>query len=408
MNYKLQITNFKLLGVGYCIGIVALFLYSFTQIDLSLTLSRASWVQEFQKSFQYIGYFNRPLSTYLFVGILLLLYCLYCWLLLNLRSFSKKQIWGMILFSAILLGFAYNAFSYDLFNYIFDAKIVTHYQQNPYEHKALDYAQEPMLSFMRWTHRVYPYGPVWLGLTVPLSFLGFNYFLLTFFIFKALIAACFLATAWYIGKILQKTSPQNEQLGIAFFALSPFVLIESLVSAHIDIVMMFFMMLGVYFLVQKKYLIAVIGLLLAYGTKFASAAIPLPVHIAIVVATVGGVFLFSKIQKKLSWESWFILAGCFMVIPIILASVRTNFQPWYLLLLLPFAALVSKKTYISVPVVIMSFFALGEYVPYLFLGNWNPPVPEYLFWTRTTGIVVAIGSFIVLYLLSPKKNTSHS
>lgn len=403
---KLIVERLKIIvGIGYIVGIVALFFYSFTQIDLSLTLSQASWVQQFQKSFQYIGYFQRPLSTYLFIGIILLLYVLYGLLLTYIKRFSKKQLWSIILFSAILLGFAYNAFSYDLFNYIFDAKIITYYGQNPYEHKALDYAQdgEPMLSFMRWTHRVYPYGPVWLGITVPLSFLGMQYFLLTFFLFKALMVASFLGTVWYIGKILQKTYPDYEKLGMAFFALNPFVLIESLVSAHIDIVMMLFMMLGMYLLVQKKYIMTFAVFVLTYGIKFASPELSFTLHLLIILGLAFGLFIFSKIQKKFAWDSWFIMIGCLMIIPVIFASVRTNFQPWYLLSLLPFAALASRKIYIVVPVLIMSFFALLEYIPYLYFGNWDAPIPSYLLWIRVSGMVLA-GLAGVIFLVQKRKN----
>ena len=386
----MKILKLKLLEIGYLLGIISLFLYSFTQVDLSLTLSRASWVQEFEKSFQYIGYFNRPLSAYLFVGIVLFLYCFYCLILTHIKLFSKKQLWILIFLSAIVLGFAYNAFSYDLFNYIFDAKIVTYYHQNPYEHKALDYASEPMLSFMRWTHRTYPYGPIWLGITVPLSFIGFQYFLPTFFLFKTLMICCFLGTVWCISKILRIVSPHYEILGMAFFALNPFVLIESVVSAHIDIVMIFFIMLGMYLLTQKKYMLAFVVLVFSYGIKFASSSFMGAIHIGVILSFAVGLIIFAKIKKKVSWDMWFILAGTVMVMTIILASIRTNFQPWYFLSLLPFAALVSKKLYVTISVTIMSFFVLLEYVPYLYLGNWDPPIPTILMCITIAGIVTAV------------------
>jgi hypothetical protein len=402
VRYIVQITNKKILTFFYLLGIVGLFLYSFTQIDLSLTLSRASWVQQFEKSFQYIGYFNRPLSTYLFVGTLLVLYFFYTQLLISLKTFSYKKVWILVIVSGVLLSVAYNAFSYDLFNYIFDAKIITHYHQNPYEHKALDYPAEPMLSFMHWTHRVYPYGPVWLGLTIPLSYLGRNYFLVTFFLFKFLMLGAFFATVWLIGKILEITDPTYKKLGIAFFGLNPFVLIESLVSAHVDIVMMFFIMCGMYFLIKKNYMLTFLLLVLGYGIKFASAAYTLPIHVGVIISFALGLFIFSKIQKKLSWETVFILCGCLMILPVILASVRTNFQPWYLLSILPFAALVCKKYYIFLPTVLMSFFVLLEYMPYLFLGNWDPPVPDYLVWIRITGISIALLTAIAWFFLVKK------
>jgi hypothetical protein len=199
--------------------------------------------------------------------------------------------------------------------------------------------------------------------------------------------------------------PKYETLTIAFFALNPFVLIESLVSAHNDIVMMFFIMLGVYFLTQKRYITTFCLLTISYGVKFASAAFPLPIHIIVIAAFAIGLFLFSKLHKKLSWELVFLLAGCLMIVPIVLASVRTNFQPWYLLSILPFAALVSKRYYVFIPTLTVSFFALFEYVPYLYLGNWDPPVPTYLLGIRIVGISIAVlASVLWFFLVGKAKN----
>jgi hypothetical protein len=163
---------------------------------------------------------------------------------------------------------SYNAFSYDLFNYIFDAKIVTFYNQNHYIHKALDFPGDPMLSFMRWTHRVYPYGPLWLALTVPVSFVGSQIFIITFFLFKFLMGGFFLLTVWSIGKIATKLKLSNVLLPIAAFALNPFVLAESLVSAHNDIVMMGLGMFGVYFLLKRDYIKGGVLLIFSAGVKF--------------------------------------------------------------------------------------------------------------------------------------------
>src|SRR5258706_5338006 len=176
----------KAIFAFYCLTIVCLFFYSYTQVDLSLTLSRISIWQGIEKSFQYVGYFQRPLSTYLYSGILIALFVSYIFLLIAVHKnvLSRKTLWILIIGTAIVLTFSYNAFSYDLFNYIFDAKIITHYSQNPYMHMALDFPHDPMLSFMHWTQRTYPYGPAWLLVTAPLSFIGLQFFLPTFFLFK--------------------------------------------------------------------------------------------------------------------------------------------------------------------------------------------------------------------------------
>ncbi|MDP2649850.1 MAG: hypothetical protein Q8P10_03315 [bacterium] len=381
MERGIRLKKFSI--IGYLLAVVGLFLYSFTQIDLGLTLSQVSIWQTAERFFKNIGYFNRPLSSSIFTIIILLLFTFYLMILnaIRKRQISKRAIWALIIATTVILTFSYNAFSYDLFNYIFDAKIVTYYHQNPYLHKALDYASDPMLSFMHWTHRLYPYGPTWLGLTIPLSYVGMQFFLPTFFLFKILISASFLGTVFYIGRILKKFSSENELFGIAFFALNPLVVIESLVSAHNDVAMMFFAVFSLYLLMNKKYVRSFILLILSIGVKFATAFI-LPVYVLI--------FYLQRNKKEINWQFLFTALAFIMIIPVILASYRTNFQPWYLLNILPFAALVSRKNYVFIPSVIISFFVTFEYLPFLYLGNWDNPVPSILFWMTTGSIILSL------------------
>ena len=369
--------------MGYLVIVIGLFFYSFTQVDLSLTLSQWSIWQVVEKFFQHIGYFDRPLSSLIFVVLVLFLYIFYLFFLKKVSKsrIGKREAWALIVITSVILTFSYNAFSYDLFNYIFDAKIVTYYHQSPYLHKALDYAGDPMLSFMHWTHRLYPYGPIWLILTVPLSFIGLQFFLPTFFLFKILISLSFLGTAFFIGKILQKVSPEREIFGIVFFALNPLVVIEGLVSSHNDIVMMFLTVWSLYLIVNIKYVRSIILLILSVGVKFASAFI-LPIFLL--------VYLVNGSKKKVNWENVFLATTLMMIIPIILASIRTNFQPWYLLNLLPFAALVSKKYFVFIPSIIISLFSLFQYLPFLYTGNWNRPIPDILMWVTISSIILSI------------------
>ncbi len=381
-NLKSQISNLKTLASFYLITIIALFFYSFTQVDLNLTLSRWSVWQVIEKFFQHIGYFNRPLSTSFFIAIIASLFIFYMiFLFLSYKNkISEKQVWYLIILTAVILLFSYNAFSYDLFNYIFDAKIITYYRQNPYLHRALDFPADPMLSFMRWTHRFYPYGPVWLVLTVPLSFVGFNHFLPTFFLFKFLGVLSFLGTAFFIGRILRKISPEDKIFGLILFAFNPLVIIEGLVSAHNDMPMMFFAILSLYLFLERKHFYSFVSLLLSIGIKFATAFI-IPVYVYL---------LFKRRQKEINWNKIFISIILLMIVPIIIATIRTNFQPWYLLYVLSFTAFIKKSFYVIIPVIVLSFFSLLEYVPFLYLGNWNPPVPFILNLIMVISIIVSI------------------
>ena len=383
MKFNIQYSVFNILFVGYVVVAIGLFFYSFTQVDLGLTLTQWSVWKIFQNFFQHIGYFNRPLSTFFYLILLVLLFTFYIVFLVlaDKKKLSENQAWIVIISMSAILLFSYNAFSYDLFNYIFDAKIVTFYHQNPYDHRALDYPGNPMLGFMHWTGRTYPYGPVWLFLTVPLGLLdGFRLLLPTIMLFKGIAFVSFLGTVFFIGKIMQKISPEHELFATIFFALNPLVVIESLVSAHNDIVMMFFSVSSLYFLLHKKYLYALVLLMVSVGVKFATIFL-LPVFLL--------VFFLLQRKKKFDWSSiWYASIVC-MIIPVIAASQRTNFQPWYLLYVLPFAALIAKKYVVLIPVFVITFFSLLQYVPFLYTGNWDPPIPTILFSLTTGGIIVS-------------------
>ena len=372
-------SKLKFLIIGYIAALIFLFLYSFTQVDLGLTLTEASWWQNFQNFFQRIGYFQRPLSTYFYISIVLLLFAFYIVFisLVKKKKISIKTTWGLIIFISLLFTFSYNAFSYDLFNYMFDARVITNYHQNPYLHKALDYPGDPMLSFMHWTHRTYPYGPVWLFLTVPFSFIGGNFFLLTFFMFKAIASLSYLGTAYFISKILKKVKAENALPGLVFFALNPLVIIEGLVSAHNDMAMIFFSVLSLYLLLGSKKAFSFITLLASIGIKFATVCL-LPAYI------------YYLMKNKIDMEKFFKILFFSMFIPLIFVTIRTNYQPWYLLYIIPFASLSPKKRFSIGTGTILSFFSLIQYVPFLYTGNWDKPIPQILFYTTVSGFIVYI------------------
>ena len=349
------------LSLSWILIIFGLFIYSFTQIDLGLTLTQLSVWQVIQRNFQYIGYFNRPLSTLIYLFLVIILFILYYLIIKSADRFGIKKIWQLIIITAIFLWLSYNAFSYDLFNYIFDAKIFTYYHLNPYIYKALDFSNDPMLGFMHWTHRVYPYGPVWLAITIPLSYLGFQKLLLTIYLFKGVAALSYLLSCWSIYKILEKINPTKKITGLVLFAFNPLVIIESLVSAHNDIVMLALVLWAFVLVLNQEKVKIGFGLLLSIGIKFATGIL-------------APIFLYISIKKESLNSKLFLYCGLLMLVVFIAVSLRTELQPWYLLYLLPFVVLADSEWFFW-PVMILSFGLLLHYVPYLFAGNWDPPLP---------------------------------
>lgn len=390
-------TRKKLIFFLYFIVLSSLFFYSFTQIDLNLTLSKVSFWFALQDFFQHIGYFKRSLSTVFYFLIVLSLFIFYIIFLKQAwnRKLKEKDLFILTVVTAGILFLSYSAFSYDVFNYMFDAKIVTNYGQNPYIHKALDYPNDPWINFMRWTHRTYPYGPSWLIFTIPLSYIGFQYFLPTLYLFKMLMVASYLGSVYFLYKTLKIVYKENAIFGTIFFALNPLVVIESLVSAHNDIVMIFFAVLGVYFLISKQKVKSIISILVSGGVKFAALFV-LPVFL---------LKMFSgKIKIKFSWEKFFLISFFLMTISIIAASIRTQFQPWYLLYVFPFASFFAGKYLMIIPFMLISFAALLLYVPFLYFGNWDPPVPMILQSVMISSLILSLIVGFLWRIYSAKAN----
>src|SRR5690606_35288491 len=109
-----------------------------------------------------IGYFNRPLSTLFFLFVTSLLHLCYFGLIYQAKRHILifSNIIKLVLITALLLLFAYPAFSYDLFNYIFNPRLLIHHHVNLYEFTALDFPDDLLTRFMHRTHRTYPYGPL--------------------------------------------------------------------------------------------------------------------------------------------------------------------------------------------------------------------------------------------------------
>ncbi len=346
----------KILLFCYAAFSVFLFLYSYTQVDLNLTLSRTSIWQIIQKYFQYIGYFQRPLSTGLYLLILTAFFVLYGTVLrLAARGrLDERFLWRIVFLVTIVVVFSYPAFSADIFNYMFTAKTVLVYRQNPY---VLIPGQligiEPWIMFMRWIHLPTAYTPVWIGLTLPAYLLGFGYFLLIMWNIKILAAFFYLATIWLIGNVIAMIEPKHKVLSMAIFAFNPLIMIETLVSGHNDIAMMAAAVFAYYLYRTNN----------KWGSWFA-----LSISVALKFMT-----LFLIPAYVLKWNR--LVALAFMFFGLILVISKREFLPWYWVWIMPFVALLPGSRDITILSFGISAGLLLRYVPYLYLGNYNPPVP---------------------------------
>jgi prepilin signal peptidase PulO-like enzyme (type II secretory pathway) len=207
----------------------------------------------------------------------------------------------------------------------------------------------------------------------------------------------FLGSCYLIYKISEKIFPENKLLNLAFFALNPLVLIECLVSSHNDIPMIFFFLLSIYLFLQKKKISAFVSNIFSIGVKFSTGVI-FPLFIVLE--------FFDRTKRKINWELFFVLSFLLSLSTIILATLRTTFQPWYLIFPLSIAAFVPKKFYIFIPSVIATIFGLSIYVPYVYMTDYAKAYPLFVGYIEIAGFM-AIFLFTLLYWLKLKISPKH-
>ncbi len=361
--------------IWYAIASLALFLFSFTQVDLSLTMAQAGFLQGIQKSFQYVGFYARPWAAGWYVGLVVFFFALYAVSLKKAYggTMTGKNLWAIALLISGVLLFSYPAFSYDVFNYMFTAKTVLVYHKNPYTVIPLQFTGvEPWLSFMRWTHLPSAYTPLWIGLTLPFYLLGFGYFLSTLWSIKAIAVLAYVGTLWYLQKILVKKDAKQAIVGMVIFALNPLILFETLVSGHNDIVMMFFAMMAVWAVVS--------------GAKLRSFAL-----MAVATATkLMTIFMLPVVW--FGYKPWaFLIAIC-----VGLAAVVTQREilPWYLVWIVPFVALLPRARWVTLVSAAACMGLLLIYAPYFYFGHWDPPVGMIKQWVMLLPIALT-GIFLL-------------
>lgn len=377
--------------INYCLVLLLLVIYSYSQIDLNLTLSSNSLYQTFQKQLIYLGYFNRPFSATIFIIILFLLFSYYIYFIKLVRKgfLSSTQIILIILSTVLILFISYPAFSHDVFNYLFDARIVTKYHLNPYFFKANDFPDDLWVRFMHWTHRTYPYGPVWLLITLPFSYLGMGKFVLTLLSFKIMFTFFHIGNIFVISKILKKITPRSAYLGTVFYALNPLILIESLVSPHNEVIMLFFLLLSIYsFFIKNNKVLGLINLAVSAGVKFVTAAL-LPVFLF---------FKAIKTKKNFLVQYWLMI-----VLLIITTAVEIYYRepyPWYFIVLLGIGALLSYNRDVLIVLCGLSIGSLLRYAPYLYYGDYSSTVQLWQNWIFSSSIILSL--IIVLIQNSTK------
>jgi len=319
--------------------------------------------------------FNRPLSRSVYLALTCLLFVLY-YLVLSYKKWHKFP-WKGVLLIGLILCLSYPYLSADVFKYLFTGKIIAYYHSSPYLYPPNHFEGDLWLRFMRWVHTPTPYGPAMTALAVPYYLAGLGKFVPVLYLYKLSQLGWYALAIWCIGRLSSKNTQVRNQL---YFALNPLVLIEWLVSAHNDAIMISLAILSLVLSKAGRGTLSFFSLVLSIGIKYVTV-IFLPL-----------ILLPQKLVNKLIFPVYYLLL---LLIPF-LYHYSTQYQPWYVTWLVPLSPLIGSKRLMWFTVA-YSLGALLRYLPYISTGLWVGTAWQFALLTFTPAILVLVLSYNKLY-----------
>ena len=337
---------------------ILLCFFSFSQRDLNLTIYNFFLFNQIQNWLINLGYFQRPLATIIFLILAFGLISFYWLIVVKADKFNFPKIWPILL---IIIGaglLAYPMFSHDIFNYLFNAKMVLVYGQNPHIHTALEFPKDEWTRFMHNTHTPAPYGYGWTAVSLLPVFLSFGKFTLAFWLTKALVIG-FWGLEIYLFYLIARKKYQKSEIWtrVLLLALNPLILMETLIMGHNDSVMMAPVLLAIYLLLFKNNLKNKISSFLLWTFSVS-------VKYATVVLAPFLIFI-----KKIDIFTWGGLA-----LLLVLLTRPGQLHSWYLHWGMVLLFLSPKKWALKMAI-LLTIGGLLRYTPFVCYGNWDPPVP---------------------------------
>jgi hypothetical protein len=180
-----------------------------------------------------------------------------------------------------------------------------------------------------------------------------------------------------------------DKNAVLFFALNPLVIVESLVSGHNDIVMIFFSLLAFWLFFNKKHIVSVLSLVVSISIKPASLFL-VPVILGMTKDKIRG--------QKINQTKAFRYSAIFMFMIFILSPLREELYPWYAIWFIVFTSFLYKNRFLQNLVLFFSLGLMLRYIPYMATGDYFGSTPI----IRNLLMIVPVLSFL-LYSYFRKK-----
>jgi hypothetical protein len=208
---------------------------------------------------------------YAFSVVLLAMVVAYLAALAAVRSLSMRLIAVAVVALHLILLLSPPMQLTDLFNYLGYARLGALHHLNPYRHVINQEMFDPVFGYSSWHNLRSPYGPLFEAITYPLAFVSVP---VAYWVLKVVTVALslgFVALLWQCARQLGR----DPRMPVVFVALNPIFLIYEVGAFHNDFFMLVPMLGAISLVLARRDRSAGAVLMLAVAVKF-TAVVLLP------------------------------------------------------------------------------------------------------------------------------------
>lgn len=195
----------------------------------------------------------------------------YCVAIAAARTLRMRLIVGCVLLLHVILLLSPPLRLEDMFDYLGYARLGALHGLNPYTHVVADASHDPVYRFTSWHHLTSPYGPLFTAASYPLGLLGLP---LAYWVLKVATVLASLGLLALICRCARQLG-RDPRFVLLFVGANPVYLIYMLGGFHNDVFMLLLSMAAVTLMLDGRDEAAGAALVLAIAVKF-TAVLLLP------------------------------------------------------------------------------------------------------------------------------------
>jgi hypothetical protein len=206
-----------------------------------------------------------------FSGVLVAMIVAYAVVLAAVRTLSMRAIVICVVLLHVIILMSPPLQLNDVFNYLGYARLGGLHHLNPYTNVIKQEMFDPVYRFTTWHSLRSPYGSLFTALTYPLAFVSLSFAYWTLKVATVLLSLAFLALVWHCARKLGR----DPRFAVVFVALNPIYLIYAVGGFHNDFFMLVPAMGAIALMLDRRDRSAGAVLVLAIAVKF-TAVLLLP------------------------------------------------------------------------------------------------------------------------------------